>query len=83
MTPRGSIFRPFRRQPPYSNDDPPEAPKISEAGSSLAKSRIGKAKEPLTCQQCEAGDAEQYECLCVLCGQCFKGHICGRHPHRA
>ena len=59
MTPRGSIFRPFHR---------------SKAGSSLAKSRIGKAKEPLTCQKCEAKDAEQYECLCVLCGQCFKGH---------
>jgi len=59
MTPRGSIWRPFRH---------------SKAGSMLHKRRIGKAKEPLTCQQCKAEDAEQYECLCVLCGQCFKGH---------
>ncbi len=46
----------------------------SGAGGMLHKSRIGKAKEPLHCQKCEAEDAEQYECLCVLCGQCFKGH---------
>ncbi len=46
----------------------------SGAGSMLHKSRIGKAKEPLRCQKCGAKDAEQYECLCVLCGQCFKGH---------
>lgn len=61
-------------QPPYRTDDPPKAPKISEASRSLRKSRIGKGKEDLTCQKCEAQDAEQRECLCVLCGQCFKGH---------
>ena len=50
-------------------------PSPSESGSMLHKSRVGKGKdEPLRCQKCWAKDAEQYECLCVLCGQCFKGH---------
>lgn len=62
-------------QPPYRADNPPGAPKISEASRSLRKGRIGKGEgEPLRCQKCWAKDAEQYECLCVLCGQCFKGH---------
>ncbi len=64
-------------QPPYPVDNPPGAPQLSKAGGMLHKSRIGKAKESLICQQCEAKDAEQYECLCVLCGQCFKGHTHG------
>lgn len=46
----------------------------SESGGMLRKSRVGKEKSSLRCEVCEAEDAEQYECLCVLCGQCFKGH---------
>ena len=73
MTPRNRAPG-WGTQPPYRSDDPPGAPKISEAGSSLAKSRIGKAKEPLTCQKCKAEGAEQQECLCVLCGRCAREH---------
>ena len=53
---------------------PQESRPPSESGSMLHKSRVGKGKADLRCQQCWAKDAEQYECLCVLCGQCFKGH---------
>ena len=61
---------PQESRPPGWGSQPP-----SESGGMLHKSRIGKGEsEPLRCQQCWAKDAEQYECLCVLCGQCFKGH---------
>ena len=74
MTPQESRPPGWGSQPPYRADNPPGAPKISEAGRSLRKSRLGKEKKTLHYQKYEAKDAEQYECLCVLCGQCFKGH---------
>ena len=47
----------------------------SDAGDMLSKSRVGKAKEDLTCQKCRAKDAEQRGCLCVLCDHCAGIHL--------
>lgn len=62
--------------PPYKADSHPHLPKISEAGDSLNKSRIGKGTPSLVCQECEAEGAVQLPCLHVLCRTCAKEHVC-------
>ena len=77
---RESGWGSLRNAPPYRADDPPGAPKISEAGRALRKSRLGKEKlgsagDGLVCQECSAEGAVQLDCLCVLCRKCAKEHI--------
>lgn len=63
--------------PPHPADDPPGARKISDSGSMLRKSRLGKEKKPLVCQACQEPDAEGVEqlpaCNHVLCKKCSEG----------
>ena len=61
---RGSGWGTFHRTP----DD--------SAGGMLRKSRLGKEKRTMCCQACVAEGAEQLDCLCVLCDECAKEHIC-------
>lgn len=72
---RESGWGSLRNAPPYRVDDPPGAPKISEAGRALRKSRLGKDMHGLVCQECSAEGAVQLDCLCVLCRKCAKEHI--------
>ena len=65
----------FHSAPPHPADDPPGAPKISDAGSMLHKSRLGKGEPSLVCQECEAEGAVQLDCLHVLCRRCAKEHV--------
>ena len=62
--------------PPYRADDYPNAPKISDSGGMLQKSRIGKGHPSLVCQECEAEGAVQLDCRHVCCRTCAKKHIC-------
>ena len=73
--PRASGGGTYHSAPPYPVDNPPGAPKISEAGASLNKSRLGKATLSLVCQECNGEGAVQLKCLHVLCRSCAKEHV--------
>jgi len=62
--------------PPHPADDPPGARKVSEAGSSLRKSRLGKEKDfvwPFNCRHCLEKPATKQipKCGHILCLDCL------------
>ena len=75
MTQRGSGWGTTHSAPPYKADNPPGAPKLSDSGSMLDKSRLGKGTPSLVCQECQAEGAVQLKCFHVLCRPCAKEHI--------
>lgn len=73
MTPQNNRGPGWGTQPPYRSDNPPGAPKLSEAGSILAKSRLGKEKPKFFCQKCDEREATKQMpgCNHVLCQDCL------------
>ena len=75
--PRGSGWGTFHSSPPYRTDDPPGAPKISESGGVLRKSRLGKEKlsfvQPFDCQRCleKPATKQMPKCGHILCLDCL------------
>lgn len=70
---RGSGWGTFHSAPPYRADNPPGAPKISEASSMLRKSRLGKEKPIFMCQNCldKPAHKQMPECGHIICQDCL------------